>query len=302
MPENQPAETPFTKPQDIAFDSPGAQLSGLLYQPEVPPRATLLIHGATGVPQRFYRHIAAWAASQGLAVMTYDYRDFGASRTGPVKHSRATFADWAVHDQTAAEAELARQAPTGPLWVLGHSLGGLGLPFHRHNARIERVITIGAGMTHHSDHPWSYRPKALAFWFLIGPLATWLAGYMPGERLRFGEDLPAGVYWQWRRWCIRRDFFASDVGRSLPQPDMAPHIPDLRLTTLTDDLLVPPAAVRRYADALSGAGPAYVELSPAAFGLKSLGHITCLAAGREAAWPAILGLDTDTQGRTETAA
>ena len=44
------------------------------------PRGNLLVAGATGVQQRFYRRFAEHAARQGLNVLTLDYRG--------VRHSR----------------------------------------------------------------------------------------------------------------------------------------------------------------------------------------------------------------------
>ena len=278
-------------PERVTIEAEGATLAGRFYPALGPARATLLIHGATGVPQRFYRHFAAWAATQGISVMTYDYRDFGESLARPLRDSRATFADWAVRDQPAAMAALTEVAPDGPLWVLGHSLGGLGLPFHRPPARVSRVITLGAGMGHFSDHPWSYRHKALAFWFLLGPAATALTGYLPGKRLGLGADLPADVYWEWRRWCTRRGFFAGEVGRTVPEPDFTTPYPDLRITSATDDPVVPPIAMQRYAEVLAPAGARLVSIAPADVGLGALGHIDCLGKGYEPFWPRLLGLD-----------
>ena len=141
-----------------------------------------MLHSAAGVPQRFYRHFTAWANARGLGVLTYDYRDFGDSAFRPLRESDTIFADWAVRDQAAAQAALADLAPEGPLWVLGHSLGGLGIPFHGYPDRVAKIVTVGAGLGHFTDHPWSYRPKVLAFWFLLGPPATALAGYMPDRK------------------------------------------------------------------------------------------------------------------------
>ncbi|MGD9918263.1 MAG: alpha/beta fold hydrolase [Paenirhodobacter sp.] len=277
-------------PRKIEIPAEGARLVGTYYPPEGPARANLVLHGATGVPQRFYRHFAAWAAARGIGVLTYDYRDFGESQQRPMRDSDTIFADWAVRDQAAAQRALAEIAPEGPLWVLGHSLGGLGIPFHDYPARTEKIVSVGAGIGHFTDHPWSYRPKVLAFWFLLGPVATALAGYMPGKRLLLGADLPAGVYWQWRRWCTRRDFYDSDIGRSLPAPNYAPSVPRIRICVAGDDVVVPPVAVRRYADALAPGGATYHCVAPSDHGLAALGHIEFLARDREPAWAGLLDL------------
>lgn len=277
------------EPAQIEIAAEGAALRGRFHAPRGPVRAHMVLHGATGVPQRFYRHFAAWAADQGIGVLTYDYRDFGKSLTGRTRASTATFADWALRDQAAAEAKLAELAPTGPLWILGHSLGGLGFAFRTLDPRVTRIITVGAGMAHHSDHPWSYRPKALAFWFGFGPLATAICGYLPGKRLMLGADLPAGVYWQWRRWCTRKAFFFTDIGTLLPDPDFRQTGPRLRILTMEDDVVVPPKAVRRYAD-LFGADVRFEVLHPADLDLPSLGHIEIFAARNAPAWPAVLDL------------
>ncbi|WP_420005668.1 alpha/beta fold hydrolase [Arenibacterium sp. LLYu02] len=276
--------------EKITIGSAGARLLGTLYKAEGTARASLVLHGATGVPQRFYRHFATWAAGQGITTLTYDYRDFGESLEGHPKHSKAVFADWLVHDQAAAQAKLAEIAPEGPLWVLGHSLGGLGIPFHRYDPRVSRIITSGAGRAHFTDHPWSYRPKALAFWFGIGPLATTLAGFMPGRRLRFGADLPAGVYWQWRRWCTQRDFYDADLGKTLPAPEQAETKSKIRICVATDDQVVPPVAVKRYADSLAAIDATFVTFDPQEYSREKFGHIDILSPSNTAVWPDLLAL------------
>lgn len=274
----------------IAIRADGAQLSARYYAAQGETKANLVLHGATGVSQHYYRSFALWAAAQGVGVLCYDYRDFGDSLYRPLRKSNATFADWAVRDQSAAERKLAELAPTGPLWVLGHSLGGLGFTFRNHDARFKRITTIGAGIGHYSDHPWSYRPKALAFWFLLGPIGTTLAGYLPGRLMRLGADLPAGVYWQWRRWCTRKDFFQSDIGVSLPEPNFGMEGPALRMLTMEDDVVVTPVAVKRYADAFPEGRVAYEVLRPIDYGLSSLCHIELFSKRNTAVWPAILEL------------
>jgi len=280
-----------TEAREILIDAEGAQLTARYMPPVGPARANLVLHGATGVPQKFYGAFAAWAAAQGVGVLTYDYRDFGESRHRPLKESDTIFADWLLRDQPAAEARLAELAPDGPLWILGHSLGGFGMAFRDYDPRVEKILTVGSGQAHFTDHPWSYRPLAMAFWFGPGPVATKAAGYLPGRRLGFGADLPAGVYWQWRRWCTRREFFYTDVGRTMPEPDFARPGPELRLFTMSDDVVVPPAAVRRYADAFAPDRVAYRVLTPKEFGVPALRHIEVLSRLGTPAWPEILGLD-----------
>ncbi|WP_319531791.1 hypothetical protein [uncultured Cohaesibacter sp.] len=79
------------QPDRLEFDAENARLTGFYYAPEGRPRANLVLHGATGVPQRYSRHFASWAASQGIGVLTYDYRDFGVSCQGHPQNSKAVF-------------------------------------------------------------------------------------------------------------------------------------------------------------------------------------------------------------------
>lgn len=275
-------------PEKVGFSAKGARLTGYYYPAQGRVRANLVLHGATGVPQQFYRHFATWATENGIGVLTYDYRDFGESRVQHPRQSTATFSDWAVLDQDAAQIFLSELCPGGPLWVLGHSLGGLGVPFHNYNSRTARIITVGAGMVHYRDHPWSYLPAVVAFWFILGPLAKWIAGYLPGKKLMLGADLPAGVYWQWRRWCTRRDFFNGDIGASLPAANYAIDGPRLRIVVANDDVVCPPAAVRRYAAAFPSNSAEYVEYVPADYGLASLKHIDFFRSGNHPVWSHLL--------------
>jgi predicted alpha/beta hydrolase len=272
---------------DIRSD--GALLRGQLFRPRGTPRAAVVVHGATGAPAGFYRAFAEWAAAErDLAVLTYDYRDFGASARGLVRGSRATLADWGQLDQAAALATLAGMFPETPLWVVGHSVGGLWLGWHAAMARVSRTITIGAGLTHVSDHPPRYRWKARLFWSAPVRATAGLLGYLPGRMVGLGADLPRGVYEDWRRWCLNPGWHLSDVGRSLPLPDPHRVKGQLRMIAVADDDLVPPAAVWRARALYPEAMKEQRVLRPEAFGLQSIGHIPPFHRRNAVLWPEIL--------------
>lgn len=276
-------------PRPVTIQAPGAELAGRLYLPLGRPRVAVVLHGATGVPQTFYAAFATWLAEEmGFACLTYDYRDFGASARGGVRRSTATLADWGLHDQGAALAALAVRLPEAELWVIGHSLGGAMLPYQKGLDRVSRAIVIGAGMVHVSDHPWPYQALARSFWQGHGPLLTRLAGYLPGRLTGFGSDLPKGVYWQWRRWCLTRGYHLTDAGESLPVPDGSDFTAPMKFVAVADDAMVPPAAVWRLMQFFPQSVKRQLVLRPADHGLARIGHLGPLARGNAALWPQIL--------------
>lgn len=270
----------------VRFQADSAYLSGQFHRPVGKVRAAVVLHGATGVPQSFYQPFAHWLAAQGIACLTYDYRDFGAS--GNVCRSTATMAEWGLRDQPAAQRELERLLPGMPIWVIGHSLGGLMLPFHEGAARVARFIAVASGPVHLSDHPLWVRAKIAAFWYGPGPIAAWLMGYLPGRRLGLGPDLPAGVYWQWRRWCTSRGFYQRELGKGMPQPHPAEVRCEAKFVAVADDSYVPPAVVWRLMQLYPWAKKRQLTLRPEDFGMQQIGHIAAFAPKNAALWPVII--------------
>lgn len=273
--------------EKIWFKSGETDLSGSLYIPDAIPETVAVLNGATGVPQGYYSAFASWLAdARGIVCLTYDYRDFGASAQKPLRLSKATMSDWALEDQPAARHELRRRFPDARMWVIGHSLGGMLMPMQGDLSDIDRLITVASGRVNVRNHPWPYQGLARLFWFGHVPLVTRLLGYLPGRAVGLGADLPADLYWQWRRWCTHPDFYFGDQTMILPDPHWPESIP-AELIALSDD----PVCPRRAVDALAeiyGRGAKTRVLDPAAFGLKSIGHLAAFARRNAAVWPALL--------------
>ena len=58
----------------------GYALTALRYAAQSTPRGHLIVAGATGVPQLFYKNFAAFASARGYTVLTLDYRGIGLSK------------------------------------------------------------------------------------------------------------------------------------------------------------------------------------------------------------------------------
>lgn len=281
-------EANATRNETVAIQGHGHALAGTLFKPVSTPKAWVVLAGATGVPHRYYRHFARWLSEEfSLAVLTFDYRDFGGSRTGSMRKSTVTMSDWGTHDVAAALAWTKVRAGGSELWVIGHSLGGMLLPMVPGIQSVNRIICVASGPVHWTDHPWPFRALALSFWYAHGPLSVAALGYLSGRLSALGSDLPAGVYWQWRRWCTTKGSFLNDLGRALPDPDMTLK-PQVRLVAISDDTSIPTVAVRRLMQSYPQAQKTLFKLRPQDYGLNAIGHIKAFSKECSAVWPAIV--------------
>ncbi len=275
--------------QPVTLPSGPATLVGELTLPPAAPTRAILINGAIGVAHGYYRKFATWLTeTQGAVCLTYDYRDFGASRTGPLRRSTTTMADWGVYDGQAARDWLVARFPNLSLWVIGHSLGGMLIPFQDRLDQIDRLIAVGSGPVHVSNHPWPYQALARSFWYGHGPLLTGLFGYLPGRISGLGADLPKGVYAQWRRWCTTPGFVQIDIGHALPPLNPQPLDAELKLITLADDVMIPATQAPRMLDLYPQAARSHVNIHPADHGLSKIGHFGAFSSRNKVIWPQII--------------
>jgi predicted alpha/beta hydrolase len=163
------------------------------------PRRVAVLHGGAGIPAIRYSRFARFLAEWGIPVLTYDYRGIGLSRPPDLRGFEATIEDWAEFDSAAAIAWLRERFPTDELVGISHSIGCLPLGGAPNADEQAQLIMVGAHTGYFGDYRPLYRlPMALA-WHGLMPAITRFVGYFPADRLRLGEDLPAGMALEWAR-------------------------------------------------------------------------------------------------------
>jgi predicted alpha/beta hydrolase len=123
-------------------------------------------------------------------------------------------------------------------------------------------------------------------WYVAAPLAVALFGYFPGKRLRKVGDLPAGVMEQWRRWCLSREYSASE-GEEARASYASVRAPMLALS-FTDDEVVSDESIRQLHALYTAAPIEYRRISPHEIGVARIGHFGFFRAQFERTlWPLI---------------
>jgi predicted alpha/beta hydrolase len=279
----------------------GVALGATEFRGADPPRATLLIHGATAVPQTYYARFATYLAEQGVRVITYDYRGVGASRGTSLRHSTATMSDWAFRDAPAAMTYARISSSGRPLVTLGHSFGGQLLALHDSSHRVAGSVLVGVQFGYLGHWAWPRRAQ-LAWWMRgVVPAASKLAGYVPGWA-GLGEDLPAGVASEWAKWCRHPEYLAAYVPGALERLGRFDK-PTLSFS-FTDDEFAPKRAVDHFHALLARAPLHHVTLHPRELGVPSVGHFGFFRrAVGEPLWNSVLAfvarVTTDTTPRLD---
>ena len=263
----------------------GYQLAATQYA--APGDQWIVMASATAVPRGFYRRFAEFAQAQGINVVTTDYRGIGDSKTGSLKGFEMEYADWSRYDLAAA-VDYALQR--GRVWLVGHSLGGHAIGQLPRPNDLQAAYLCGAGAGWHGWMPRPERYRAWALWNLIGPVTTRVFGYQPMSRLGMGEDLPMGVYRDWKKWCAKPHYFFDDPeARAITDRFAEVRVP-LAAAVTTDDLWAPPASRDAFFKGYSGTSVDRIDLTPAELGVKQVGHMGYFRAQTGAVlWPRILG-------------
>jgi predicted alpha/beta hydrolase len=239
-----------------------------------PPAFAVVIGGAMGVHQGFYRPFAEWLAGQGALVATFDYRGTGRSRAAlPSRSLRGFDADlysWA-RDFDAAIDELASQAPGVPLYVVGHSLGAQLPGMLRNRDRIAGLVGVATGSGYWRDNAPPLKRVVLYFWHVLVPAATWAFGYFPGARLGKVGDLPRGVILQWRRWCMNPRYHVGAEGAPLRDQFASVRFPVVALS-MTDDEMMTERGTRVLVDCYANAPRRVERIAPADVAARRIGH------------------------------
>lgn len=228
----------------------GHPLAAMHFEPRGTSLGTLILHGATATPQRFYRAFAQFLSEHGVRVVTYDYRGVGRSRPASLRGYRATMTEWADLDARAVHRYVAAYHGAGPVAFLGHSFGGqlVGLIDEVRDAC--GAVFVGAQLGYYGNWPLPQRARLAVTWRALVPTLTATLGYLPG-RLGIGEDLPRGVAEEWARWCSHPEYLISE------HPDAAERFARFDCPgvfySFTDDSFAPPRAVSALLGRLSSA-------------------------------------------------
>ncbi len=232
-------------------------------------RATVVIAGATAVPHRYYRPLARWIAETlDVRVLSFDYRGIGASRTGDLRGHPATYPDWADDLRTAVRWAAER----GDVVVVGHSFGGHAFGMTDAHQQTRGLYTFATGAGWHGWMAPAERARVWALWNLLAPPLVGWHGYLPFSSLGMGEDLPLGVYRDWKRWCRHPGYFFDDP---VEGPEWTRRFEQVTVPVTgvnsTDDAWAPPRSAKAFLSHYPRVRCETIE--PAQLGLNAIGHM-----------------------------
>lgn len=232
-------------------------------------RDPIVIAAATGTPQRFYRGFAEFMAGRGRHVVTFDFRGIGRDRPKSLRGFRASFIDWAQLD---LDAVVGWAAQHGAVDLVGHSFGAQALGHLSHKDQVRSLVGFGMGSGHHSFMKWTEQIKVHFLWHVLAPALAGTYGYLPSSLVGIGEDLPLGVYHDWKRWCNFPRYWFSD-----PAVDFKPRFAAVRSRVLSvsaeDDAWAPHSSTDMYASHYTGAQVDKLRLAPRELGVRAIGHM-----------------------------
>lgn len=234
------------------------------------PRALVLINGAVGVRQQYYRRFAQFLLDRDLEVVTYDYRGIGESAPRRLRGFSARMRDWGLLDQPGMIDWCQSHQPEVPLIAVGHSVGGQILGLAPNNHAVAGLVGVCAQKTWWGLWPKRSHPQLILLWYLVMPGVAHTMGYFPSPWFGLGENLPKGVAVEWAQWARSRDHTPEAIGEHV-RPGYANYPGAILSYSFADDTFAPRRAIEGLLDQYASARRQLRHVEPAEVG-RPIGH------------------------------
>ncbi|MEH2361763.1 alpha/beta hydrolase family protein [Nostoc sp.] len=251
----------------VAMD--GRQLSARWWLGAKASEHSVVFLPALAAPQIYLRWFAAYLATQGWGVLTFDYRGIGASKDVQ-GDSSVTFDDWVNLDIPAVVAEVKQRTRTKFLGVIAHSIGGHLLGQSPVRQCIDGALFISA----QRGIPKLFKGMArlrIHYAYVFFPLFIRIFGELPVSKYTLPQQCPSQVLLQWIKWG--RTGVLTDANGVNVEPRFADYKNPLTTITISDDDDYASAvSVEALARLYVGTTVHHQLITPQDYGLESIGH------------------------------
>jgi predicted alpha/beta hydrolase len=243
----------------------------------------VLIAPATAVPQGFYRRFALAMNARGYSALSLDYRGIGASRPTRLKGFAAGYRHWGEQDLSAA---FNFAHGHGDVYLAGHSFAGHGVGMLPRAGELKAAWICGSGAGYSGYMPVLERVKVELLWHLLAPASALWKGYAPMSWFGIGEDIPLGIYQDWKRWCAMPKYFFSDP--ALENTEFIARFNRLTIpmafVNASDDKWALPPSRDAFIEGYKSAKLSRVDIRAQDFGVREIGHMGYFRAPMAALW------------------
>ena len=248
----------------------------------------VLISPATGIIQNFYHAFAEWLAKQGHPVMTFDFRGIGKSLHTQLKDSPARIQDWGQLDLNAAIDSLCFKTQCHQILLLGHSAGGQLLGISSNHHKVKNMVTVASSTGYIKNLTGRTKWLAPVMFRFIFPISRLLKGYGSTKFIGMGENLPKDVAKQWAEFCSRPGYVYNAIGKTIFEDFHQQVKTPMTLLWASDDEIATAANVNDLMRLYPNADTKMIEIQPAQYGHKMIGHMAMLRPSHQNLWPVIL--------------
>ena len=252
----------------------GFLLSATLFEPDpsTQRKGVIQLNSGTGIPRSLYANMVRFLADSGYTAVIYDYRGIGGSKPKSLKHFSAFIRDWGQLDMVGVLEWVNDHYPTERKILIGHSTGGQMVGLMENNDLLDRFILIASSTGYWKDMSKPYKWLMPPLWLLYIPLSIHLMGYANAKKFRHGENLPAGVALEWRKWCINPQYFEPEFGKSLaPLYFDQINIP-LTSYQVSEDPIANATTANKLLTYYVNADVNVKKIEPSAFQVDKIGH------------------------------
>lgn len=186
----------------------GHSLDAVKFFTEKTTNRTLVISSATGVLQKYYTKYAQFFATKGFLVYTFDYHGIGTtgSQIDDLKKINTTLKNWGSNDQAAVIAFAKKHNPDSHITLVTHSIGGQIIGFNANHPMIDKIIMVASQGGYWKHFDGIHKPKMWLFWYVFIPVLTSIFGYFPSKKMRFFENLPKHLAYEWASWGKKENY------------------------------------------------------------------------------------------------